>query len=1663
MKVFTKFFPLSVAKKRGAMRVFRPTLCALLVFSSVLLFQCIDDENPDENPADVEVSITADKTTVTFTSQGGNDEVKITSSGDWEVQEEIAWLEATKVDNTLLQVTCEENTGASRSDKVIATIEEESVEITVTQSQPLGTLSTDTYTISSSEETDASLVLDLSFEEEAVEWWITGENGEAIPTFTSANPASGSRSAVDSNDDTFTYSIDTNSTGTAIPINLELHISGETGGASLTVIPFTVTQSQTLGTLSTDTYTISSSEETDASLVLDVSFETEATEWWITGGDGEAIPTFTSASPASGSRSAVDSNDDTFTYSIDANSTSAAIPISLEFHISGETGGASLTVIPFTVTQFKSLGALSTDTYTISSSEETDASLVLDLSFEEEAIEWWLTGENGEVIPAFTSASPSSDSKAEASSKTFTYSIGANSTGVAREIDLELHIASASDGASLTAIPFSVTQSNQLITALSPASFSVSEASVGSHTLTFTSLTLTGSATHWWLTGDASLPASVSLSPDKDDKKAQSTKTFTVTLPRNETAQARTYTLIFHAGGSATPSDPALDVRSFTVTQPTRLASVTSSALETYVSNEDTYEADLNSELGLTFETSASEWWITGKNGGPLPGGIDVTQDASGKQSKSINDKDIEFTLPICISTTKDCTYELEINIAASSGAAATDRVPFTITQSKALGNLGTRTYSLASSVASGETFTFMGLSFASEASEWWITGENGETITAPLSAVSPDAESKAALDQSNLPDSFTYSIGANTGASRKIPLEIQIAAVAGDPPLTTLPFILTQDGTTLGALTTVKDTISADGITDGIFAFTDLTFKDVAYWWVTGPNGGATTPFTDIVPDNMNRRAHDGAQSFIYTISANKTGSDKNIVLEIRIATAVNTEPIVVIPFTITQSKERIASVGSNDGIPSADPGTYTVTFSNRTFATGTTHWWVTGSSADRMLPEGVSVTADAESKALASATTFNITVPENLTTAPKTFTLLLHAGTSGLAAEPSLHAETFNVVQAGKFVTLRDDTYEIDAGAQARAAVNFSWQLSLRSDMTHWWITAANGDAASTIDGITSVSHDGSTGKRQAKGTNSFTIEVTQNPKFTDRDFRLALHVGTGTGDAEESVPFTVTQAGAAVTLSTANYDIPGAANSSVEVDFTGIAFRSDISHWWVTAANGDAANTIDGITSVSHDGSTVKRQVKGTNSFTIEVTQNPKVTDRVFNLALQVGESSVPFTVTQAGGVEVTLSTANYDIPAAANSSVEVDFTGIAFRSDISHWWITAANGDAANTIDGITSISHDGSTGKRQAKGTTSFTINVSQNPKVTDRVFALAVHVGGSSGNSQGSVPFTVTQIGSVEVTLSTTGYTIPGTANPSVEVDFTGIAFRSDMTHWWITAANGDAANTIDGITSVSYDGNPGKRQSKGTTSFTIHVSQNPTVADRDFMLALHVGGNTGNSQGSVPFTVTQEGRVKDGPIPINTLEQLNAMRLDLDGDGIADDSDDAAAYAAVFPGLLSTNEYTGYELARNLDFQNDEHYSDHTTNKVRFGGTSSAPGWTPIGTVTAAFTGTFDGGGHTITNLYINNSTLESARLGLFGTVNGVIRNVGIVNPNVTQNGNSALTGGLAGRQAGGTISACYVSGGTVTGVNANYVGGLVGWHNQCQLCFGRNGYRKC
>ena len=97
---------------------------------------------------------------------------------------------------------------------------------------------------------------------------------------------------------------------------------------------------------------------------------------------------------------------------------------------------------------------------------------------------------------------------------------------------------------------------------------------------------------------------------------------------------------------------------------------------------------------------------------------------------------------------------------------------------------------------------------------------------------------------------------------------------------------------------------------------------------------------------------------------------------------------------------------------------------------------------------------------------------------------------------------------------------------------------------------------------------------------------------------------------------------------------------------------------------------------------------------------------------------------------------------------------------------------------------------------------------------------------------------------------------------------------------------------------------------------------------------------------------------------------------------------------------------------------------------------------WTPIGTsFDNSYTGTFDGGGHTITGLTI---TTKDQFVGLFGWLNraGTVKNVVMEGIQITSNHMFGNTGGVAGF-SWGTIENCSVSG-SVSGTKC--VGGVVG-----------------
>ena len=186
-------------------------------------------------------------------------------------------------------------------------------------------------------------------------------------------------------------------------------------------------------------------------------------------------------------------------------------------------------------------------------------------------------------------------------------------------------------------------------------------------------------------------------------------------------------------------------------------------------------------------------------------------------------------------------------------------------------------------------------------------------------------------------------------------------------------------------------------------------------------------------------------------------------------------------------------------------------------------------------------------------------------------------------------------------------------------------------------------------------------------------------------------------------------------------------------------------------------------------------------------------------------------------------------------------------------------------------------------------------------------------------------------------------------------------------------------------------------------------------------------------AQGTVDYDADD-----DGLIGVSNLAQLNAIRWDLDGDGSTTDTE--SGYAAAFPDAVSgmgcpSAGCTGYELDVDLDFDTNGNGEADSDDDYW----NDGAGWEPIGGDSNLFIATFDGNGHTISNLFINRGS--DSYVGLFGYVipPGVIRNTGLLSVDVTGNGQ---VGALVGHNLG-NITASYVAGSVTGDVQ---VGALVG-----------------
>ncbi|MEQ9263601.1 MAG: hypothetical protein RLN81_00145, partial [Balneolaceae bacterium] len=150
-----------------------------------------------------------------------------------------------------------------------------------------------------------------------------------------------------------------------------------------------------------------------------------------------------------------------------------------------------------------------------------------------------------------------------------------------------------------------------------------------------------------------------------------------------------------------------------------------------------------------------------------------------------------------------------------------------------------------------------------------------------------------------------------------------------------------------------------------------------------------------------------------------------------------------------------------------------------------------------------------------------------------------------------------------------------------------------------------------------------------------------------------------------------------------------------------------------------------------------------------------------------------------------------------------------------------------------------------------------------------------------------------------------------------------------------------------------------------------------------------------------------------------------------------------------IFPSALQARQFAGgsgtqanpYQIstASQLDsvrYFASAHFEQKADIDLNVSPYNSGSGWLPI----PDFRGRYNGDGFTISNLFINRATADSA--GLFGTVNGAsLEDIRLSNLSITARNK---VGGLVGLMNSGTITRSYTTGGSIQGLNN--VGGIAG-----------------
>ena len=322
--------------------------------------------------------------------------------------------------------------------------------------------------------------------------------------------------------------------------------------------------------------------------------------------------------------------------------------------------------------------------------------------------------------------------------------------------------------------------------------------------------------------------------------------------------------------------------------------------------------------------------------------------------------------------------------------------------------------------------------------------------------------------------------------------------------------------------------------------------------------------------------------------------------------------------------------------------------------------------------------------------------------------------------------------------------------------------------------------------------------------------------------------------------------------------------------------------------------------------------------------------------------------------------------------------------------------------------------------------------------------------------------------------VNSDGYSVDYTTNavrPAFHLDLNSVLFTS-------AAVGGKSANGMDsGLTAVgNYDGNEWKLTLLDD-SRSFSVTETTVSGDPGTTVTLHYSRATTGTNEYISVLLTDEqgnalyyGRVAElnsaeGEVSLTIPDALAAGTYTLNVFSEQYNGDYQTDYASAFEAVTLTVSATPEQIngVYQIKTANNLFWFAALVNGTLTDGTAqnaaacavlttnidlTGEAWTPIGSKSNPYTGTFDGQNHTISGMTIENAESYS---GLFGNVTGTVRDF-------TVTGSITITGDETVSRVGGAVGSLGTAsvGGTVSGVTSkvnitvsagnDHIGGVVG-----------------